>query len=407
MKDKIYSSLSKRLESLRNYGEQLNSARVSESISKGQIGRSAMELTEKARAYCRQLGISPERHVPSGTEYGLQEALAHGESENRLYKNLLVDINYNAAADDGKIEPPHKTYNKIAGFFKNHPYFAIGAGLLVISAGLGCVSSPSEQPQNESASNATSTQEATIILTGSTTVLPAGEALSEAYNHLHPEVKVHVTGGGSGHGITAVTEGQADIGMSSRELKKEEKDKYGDLLKETKIGYDGIGIIVSRPIYDSNITDLTIQELKEIYGGNTSNWKTLGGPDKEIFSIGRTVGSGTRDTFNEKIMGSASAETHETITEGENAGVLAAVKGSETAIGYVGWEFAQGNDIGVLKLNGITPTIEGIKDGSYPLSRALYFDVYGNPTQETLDFINYTTSTEGQEVIKATGFIPL
>ncbi len=247
-----------------------------------------------------------------------------------------------------------------------------------------------------------------VTVSGSTTVLPLVEAAAETFNEQNNGCQVTVTGGGTGSGITAAAEGRSDIAMASREVTSDEKNKYGDKFKQFDIGYDGIVIAISKPIYDAGITGLTSDQVKKIYAGQIKNWKELGGPDSEIYAIAREQGSGTRDTFNEDIMGNKAAETPgvKTVTMG-SAEAKTAITGSKSAIGYLGYSYASGGNMAPIKLDGVMPTIQSIKDGSYKLHRHLYLYTFGDPKPCAQKFIDFIISTEGQKIAEENGFIPL
>ncbi len=247
-----------------------------------------------------------------------------------------------------------------------------------------------------------------VTVSGSSTVLPLGEAAAEAFNAQQQKYQVSVTGGGTGAGITSVAENRNDIAMASREVTADEKNKYGDKFQEFPIGYDGIVIVVSKPLYDAGITNLTKDQVKKIYGGEIKNWKDLGGPDAEIYVVSREQGSGTRDTFDEDIMGNRTAEVPgvNTVALG-SAEVKTAVAGSDKAIGYLGYSYAEGGNVGTVALDGVKPTAESIKDGSYELARKLYFYTYGDPKPGAKAFIDFVLRPEGQKIAAENGFIPM
>jgi len=247
----------------------------------------------------------------------------------------------------------------------------------------------------------------TVSVSGSTTVLPLAEACAEAFNSQSSDYQVLVTGGGTGAGITAVAEGRSDIAMASREVTADENKKYGDKFEQNEIGYDGVCIAVSKQIYDAGVTDLTTNQVKEIYAGNITNWNQVGGPDKPIYVIAREQGSGTRDTFNELIMGSTTAETKENTVAQGSAEVKTAIAGSDKAIGYLGFSYIQEGVIKPIALNGVLPTIQSIKDGSYLLNRHLYLYTFGDPKPGARVFIDFTKSSAGQNIAQENGFIPL
>jgi phosphate transport system substrate-binding protein len=229
-------------------------------------------------------------------------------------------------------------------------------------------------------------------VSGSTTVLPLGEAAAEAFNAEQKEYQVSVTGGGTGAGITGIAEGRSDIAMASREVTADEIAKYGDKFQENLVGHDGIVIIVSKPIYDAGVVNLSTEQVRKIYSGEINNWNEVGGPDEEIFVVAREQGSGTRDTFDEVIMGNRSAETPgvDAVTLG-SAEAKTAVAGNDKGIGYLGYSYAEGGNVEAVALDGIMPSVETIRNGTYGLSRNLYF----------------VLSPEGQMIAQENGFIPV
>ncbi|MDD4126383.1 MAG: substrate-binding domain-containing protein, partial [Methanomicrobium sp.] len=138
----------------------------------------------------------------------------------------------------------------------------------------------------------------TLTVTGSTTVLPIGQAVAESYMAKNANADIQVSGGGSSVGVQAVGEGTADIGMASRELKDSEKELYPNLVQHV-IAKDGIALIVYK---DNPVSDLTLENIKKIYLGEITNWNEVGGEDMTIVVVGRDSSSGTREYFTEKIM---------------------------------------------------------------------------------------------------------
>jgi phosphate transport system substrate-binding protein len=247
-----------------------------------------------------------------------------------------------------------------------------------------------------------------VTVSGSTTVLPLGEAAAEAFNAQQKDCQVTVTGGGTGAGVTGIAERRYDIAMASREVTSDEKTLHGDKFQQFDVGLDGVVIAVSKPIYHAGIKELTTDQVKKIYAGDIKNWKDLGGPDKQIYAIDREQGSGTRDTFNEDIMGDKKAETPGVSTTAMgSAEIKTAIVNAVNAIGYLGFSYASGGNIEPLSLDGVMPSIQGIKDDSYKLHRHLYFYTFGEPTPCARKFIDFVTSPEGQKVAEENGFISL
>jgi phosphate transport system substrate-binding protein len=196
--------------------------------------------------------------------------------------------------------------------------------------------------------------------------------------------------------------------MASREVTKDEIARYGDKFQENLVGHDGIVIAVSKPIYDAGIVNLSTEQVKKIYSGEINNWNEVGGPDEEIFVVAREQGSGTRDTFNEDIMGNRSAETPgvDAVTLG-SAEAKTAVAGNDKGIGYLGYSYAEGGNVEAVALDGIMPSVETIRNGTYGLSRDLYFYTYGDPKPGAKAFTNFVLSQEGQMIAHENGFIPV
>lgn len=254
-------------------------------------------------------------------------------------------------------------------------------------------------------------REVTVAVSGSSTVMPMAELAAEEFNMLQDDYKVNVKSGGSGVGIVDVAEGRSDIAMSSREIKLEERQRYETptvRFIEQPVGYDAICLVVSPDVYKAGVTTLTRDEVRRIYCGDITNWQELGGPDTEIFAIGRRPGSGTRDTFNEIIMGSLEAETPAVSYDaGESSEVKFSTQRSDNAIGYMGFSFVMKGDTKVVALDGVQPSIESIKSGAYPLARKLYFITLGEPSPGAKAFIDYILSPEGQKIAIDNGFIPI
>ena len=248
----------------------------------------------------------------------------------------------------------------------------------------------------------------TVSVSGSTTVLPLAEGGAEAFNAVQSDYEVLVTGGGTGVGMKNIAEGNSDIGIASREVTADEISQFGDRFKENLVGYDGIVIAVSKPIYDSGVTSLTRDQVKKIYTGEINNWKDLGGPDDQILVAAREQASGTRDTFNEVIMGDTKAETPGVGTvAGSNAEIRTILTGSDKAIGYLGFSYAEDGAVGMITLDGVTPAAETIKDGSYELARKLYFYTFDDATPGARAYIDFMVGPKGQKVAEEYGFVPL
>jgi phosphate transport system substrate-binding protein len=245
----------------------------------------------------------------------------------------------------------------------------------------------------------------TLSIQGSTTVLPIAQKAAERYMDLHSTVNIQVSGGGSSVGVKSAGEGTADIGMASREIKNEEKSEYPNLNPIT-VARDGIAIIV----HSSNtVNRLTVEEVKGIYDGTYTNWSELSGEDIEIVVVGRDSASGTREFFWNEVM-QKDDFVDIMLEKNSNGAVKQTVAQTPGAIGYVGLGYIDTTVKAVQIKSGdqyVAPTIENVKNGSYPISRSLYLLVNGEPAGLIKEFIDFVLSTEGQMIIEEEGFVPL
>ena len=247
-----------------------------------------------------------------------------------------------------------------------------------------------------------------LVITGSTTVLPAVERCAEAFKMTQDEIGVQVSSGGSGRGILDVASGLSDIGMASREVKDSEIERFGDHFVEHLIGYDAIAVAVSKDVYDAGVTELSSEDVSKIYSGEIDNWRYIGGPDMMILPVARVPGSGTGETFNEMIMGSIRAETEGVeVNAMENAEIKTLIVQSDKAIGYLGIGYTTTGDLRAVAIDGIAPSAENVKDRSYKLSRPLYLYTWNGTSKTEAQFIDFILGPEGQRIIEEEGFFPV
>lgn len=239
----------------------------------------------------------------------------------------------------------------------------------------------------------------TISISGSTSVGPLAEKLAVKYEETE-SVNIEVNQIGSSAGITNATNGVSEIGMSSRDLKEEEAAQ----LEEIIIAYDGI-VIVTHP--SNKVQDLTMEQVKQIFTGEVTNWKQLGGEDLEIVVVSREDGSGSRDAFQE-IVGYSSGELiRNAIVASGNGNIKTTVATNKHAVGFISFEYID-ETIYPMKINGVEPTAQNVLDNKYSLSRPFLF-VYkdGDLTQGGQKFIDYILSSNGQEIVSEAGAIPI
>lgn len=234
------------------------------------------------------------------------------------------------------------------------------------------------------------------IIAGSTSVQPYAEVLAEEYMILNPDSGIDIQGGGSSAGITAAQTHSADIGMSSRALKEEEKN-----LLYVEIARDGLVLIVNP---ENPIQNLTIDQVRDIYTGTITDWSQLGGSKSRINIIAREEGSGTRSAFTELVMGEAEISP-KSIVQDSNGAVRLLVADDPNAIGFISLGLVN-DKVKALHLDGIEATRENIMNGSYSLSRPFLFVTNGEPKGVAKEFIEFTLSTEGQKLLSDEGLIP-
>lgn len=240
----------------------------------------------------------------------------------------------------------------------------------------------------------------TVSTDGSTSMEKVIGSLKETFEAENEGITVTYNPTGSSTGITAVAEGRCDIGLSSRDLKDEEKAKG---LEGTVIAYDGIAMIVNP---ENTVEDLTIPEIAKIYTGEITNWKDVGGEDAEIVLIGREAGSGTRDGF-ESITGTAEncAYRQELTSTGD---VITTVAGNPAAIGYASLASVK-DSVKALKVDGVAPSETTVKDGSYKVQRNFVLVTKNNTklSDAAQKFFDIITSSDASDVIKQAGAVPV
>ena len=254
-------------------------------------------------------------------------------------------------------------------------------------------------------------QKQTIKISGSTTVLPIVQKAADQYMAAHPDADIQITLGGSGPGIQAIGAKTVDIGMSSREVTKDEMTKYPSFVVTT-VAQDGVAIIVNPA---NTIPYITLDQANGIYLGKITKWSEITGADvpgtnNQIVVVGRDTASGTRTYFDQTVLGTATA-TKTMLEQNSNGGVLQTVAQTPEAVGYVSIGFVS-KDVKALPIwynaqKIIPPTVANVKDLSYPMSRNLYVITNGQPTGLTGDFIKYILSPDGQKIVADEGYVPL
>jgi phosphate transport system substrate-binding protein len=272
--------------------------------------------------------------------------------------------------------------------------------------------------QSPSSSSAPAASNVTAIIEnkGSDTLVNLALAWAETYRQLNPDVRISVTGGGTGTGIAAMINGTVHIANASREMKAEEKAAAranGIDPVEFTVARDAIAVVVNPR---NPVNRLTLQNISDIYTGKITNWNSLGGEDRPIVMLSRESNSGTYVYFLEQVIRmnqkeSALLFSPETLLMPSSEGISSEVRQNPNAIGYdgLGYVTADMKTVAVAKhADGpyVLPAIATVNDGTYPISRSLYMYTAGQPTGKTAAFMDWIHS-EGQFLVAKLGFVPI
>jgi phosphate transport system substrate-binding protein len=261
------------------------------------------------------------------------------------------------------------------------------------------------------------TSDVAIQNVGSDTIVNLALAWAEAYQNQNPEIRIAVTGGGSGTGIAGLINGTVDIANASRRMKPEEIENAqanGIEPVEHVIAGDAIAIVV----HPSNPVDrLTLQQLSDIFSGEITNWSEVGGDDRPIVCLSRESNSGTHVYFLEEVLrlGDKDAKTlfsPDTLLMPSSEGISAEVRQNPNAIGYdgLGYVTYDQKTIAVATTSEgpyVQPSIDTVNRGVYPISRDLYMYTAGEPQGAIAEYLAWIHSPAGQEIVGELGFVPL
>ena len=281
---------------------------------------------------------------------------------------------------------------------------ALMAGLLAGCGSNGTTSTPTSTPAASSTpvQSQTTTLSGTVNTDGSTSMESVVKALAEAFMEQNPDVTVNYSGTGSGTGIQAAIDGTVDLGLASRALKDEEKSNGA---VENIVALDGVAVVVNP---ENGVTDLTVEQIAQIFTGEITDWSEVGGEAGTISCIGREAGSGTRDGFESITNTKDACKLDQELTS--TGGVIEAVAGNPNAIGYASLSAVEGKDtIKALTVGGVACTEETVLDGSYAIQRPF---VLVTRTGEALSpaaqaFFDFATSSAANDLIKSAGAVPV
>ena len=278
--------------------------------------------------------------------------------------------------------------------------FLTVCGAVAAAAALtACGGSASSAAAGSTASSTAAALSGNVATGGSTSMKNVIAALTEGFAEVEPGVTVSYDPTGSGAGITGATDKTLDIGLSSRALKDDEKAD----VEGTTIALDGIAIIVNNA---SKVEDLTVDQLKQMFTGEITNWSEVGGDDGEIVLIGREAGSGTRDGFESIVDVKDSCKYAQELTA--TGAVISAVEANPLAIGYASLS-AVGDTVKMVTVGGVECSEETVKDGSYEVQRPFVFVTNKSValSEQAQAFFDFATSADAADLIRTAGAVPV
>ena len=273
------------------------------------------------------------------------------------------------------------------------------AAAAALTACSGSASSSASTAAGSAASSTAAALSGNVATGGSTSMKNVIAALTEGFAEVEPGVTVSYDPTGSGAGITGAADKTLDIGLSSRALKDDEKAD----VEGTTIALDGIAIIVNNA---SKVEDLTVDQLKQMFTGEITNWSEVGGDDGEIVLIGREAGSGTRDGFESIVDVKDSCKYAQELTA--TGAVISAVEANPLAIGYASLS-AVGDTVKMVTVGGVECSEETVKDGSYEVQRPFVFVTNKSVTlsEQAQAFFDFATSADAADLIRTAGAVPV
>jgi len=255
-------------------------------------------------------------------------------------------------------------------------------------------------------------RQSVIKVSGSSTVLPIVARAAEAFSAHHPDIRVLVNPGGSGVGVKSVGHHLVHIGMVSRRILDDEKIALPKAdFRIHVIGRDAVACVISSEIHDAGVTSLAKEDIRKIYLGEVTNWRQVGGPDREIITIDKEAHRGTRHVFMEYFFGTSQVKTLGVdLVTGSNNEQRTKVALSDTAIGMLSYAWLNNDVVGVdiRDGNGILAfTDENVRNGIYPMVRDLSLVTDGMPNDLSRKFIAFLLGPDGQRIVREMGYVPV
>ena len=250
-----------------------------------------------------------------------------------------------------------------------------------------------------------------ITIKGSDTVLPLSQKEAEVFGKDNKGSRIVVTGGGSGIGFTALIDDNTDIAMASRKIKLDERlalESAGKEVKEVIVGYDALAVIANPA---NKVSQLSREQLEDIFIGKVTNWKEVGGDDVKIVVYSRESSSGTYEFFKEHVLNKKNYAAN-VLSLPATGAIIESVSQTKGAIGYVGLAYLE-KTIKPLSVSFdqgksfIAPSMEAAKDKTYPITRPLYYYYLTSKEAALKSFVDFVTSAEGQKIVQEIGYVPV
>lgn len=288
--------------------------------------------------------------------------------------------------------------------------FVVTAMAITLLAGLfvGCGNSSASNNASNDTNNAAGTTQpvsGSITLSGSTALQPLAEKAVEGFKQKNPDATVNVQGGGSGTGLTQVSQGAVDIGNSDVFAEEKLDATTAKALVDHKVCVIGFSVVASK---DVDVTNLTKDQIKKIFTGEIKNWKEVGGKDLAINVVHRPSSSGTRATFTKTVMDGTKEKDDIGTTQDANGSVKTAMEKTSGSISYLALSYLTDDvksSIKELQIEGVAPTTENITSGKYPFWSYEHMYTKGEATGVAKAFIDYISSSDNKDSVEKLGYI--
>ena len=241
-----------------------------------------------------------------------------------------------------------------------------------------------------------------LNVVGSTTVQPLAERLAEGFEAMHHDLIIFVQGGGSSVGVRSAADGSADVGMASRHVKQSELDENPELVVHT-IARDGIAIVTEPAV---GVTELSLEQVRDIFAGDITDWREVGGEAQMITVVAREEGSGTRAAFEELVMGDDALITDEAILQPSNGAVRTTVSVTPGAIAFLSFGYLD-EATSPIAVDGVLPTEENAAADAYRIVRPLNMITLGTPGGAAAAWFEFIMSVDGQAIVISEGYLPV